>query len=62
VVHCSTFSGSTGLLVTWAMTSKVLVEVQHGESRQFGGGGNDQAGDGRGAVLAAVGEQGQDFH
>jgi hypothetical protein len=35
--------------------------VQDGEFGQLGGGGDDEVGDRGGAVLAAVGEQGEDF-
>lgn len=37
---------------------EVLVDVQHGESGEFGGRRDEQVGDRRGAVLATVGERG----
>ena len=40
---------------------EVLVDVQHGESGEFGGRRDEQVGDRRGAVLATVGEQPLDF-
>ena len=51
-----------GCLVTWPMISKSLSTCRTVSPASSAAGGDDQVADGGGAVLAPVGQQGQDLN